>query len=89
MPFFSYESKFSQAMLKLCSTAWLNLLWFLCSLPIFTAGASTTALYYVTLKMARDEETNLTKLFFKSFRSNGLTTIPFSFPKIRNISPAI
>ena len=43
MPFFSYESKFSQAMLKLCSTAWLNLLWFLCSLPIFTAGASTTA----------------------------------------------
>ena len=70
MPFFSYESKFSQAMLKLCSTAWLNLLWFLCSLPIFTAGASTTALYYVTLKMARDEETNLTKLFFKSFREN-------------------
>lgn len=70
MPFFSYESKFSQTMLKLCSTAWLNLLWFLCSLPIFTAGASTTALYYVTLKMARDEETNLTKLFFKSFREN-------------------
>lgn len=70
MPFFSYESKFSQAMLKICGACYLNLLWFLCSLPIFTVGASTTALYYVTLKMVQGEDSNITAMFFRSFREN-------------------
>ena len=35
---------------------WLNILWFVCSIPIVTAGASTTALFYVTLKMVKNEE---------------------------------
>jgi len=42
--FFSYDSKFSQLMIKLCYSCYLNLLWFVCSIPIFTIGASTTAL---------------------------------------------
>ena len=41
MKFFSYESKFSQILLKLCWSCYLNLLWFVCSLPIVTIGAST------------------------------------------------
>ena len=57
MPIFSYESKFSQVLLKFCSACYLNLLWILCSLPIFTMGAATTALYYGTLKIVRGEET--------------------------------
>ena len=70
MPFFSYESKFSQAMLKFCGACYLNLLWILCSLPVFTIGASTTALYYVTLKMVQDDESNITAMFFRAFREN-------------------
>lgn len=70
MTFFSYESKFSQALIKLCYSCYLNLLWFLCSLPIFTIGASTTALYYVSLKIVQGEDSNLTRLFFRSFRQN-------------------
>lgn len=71
MPLFSYESKFSQAVLKLCGSCYLNLLWFVCSLPIFTIGASTTALYYVTLKMVRDDDDSpVTVLFFRAFREN-------------------
>ena len=31
----------------------LNLLWIVCSLPIITAGASTTALFYCTLKIRK------------------------------------
>ena len=46
MKFFSYESRFSQLLLKLCYACYLNLLWLVCSLPIFTMGAATTALYY-------------------------------------------
>ena len=68
--FFSYDSKFSQLMIKLCYSCYLNLLWFVCSIPIFTIGASTTALYYVSMKIVRGEESSLTKLFFKSFREN-------------------
>ena len=70
MKFFSYDSKFSQVLLKVCSSCYLNLLWFVCSLPIITVGASTTALYYVSLKLVRDEGTSLTRQFFHAFREN-------------------
>ncbi len=70
MKFFSYESKFSQLLLKLCYACYLNLLWFLCSIPIFTIGASTTALYYSCLKVVRDEESHVAATFFRAFRQN-------------------
>ena len=44
MKFLNYNSKFSQTMIKLCYACFLNLLWMICSLPIITIGASTTAL---------------------------------------------
>ena len=70
MRLFSYDSKFSQIMLKLCYGCYLNLLWMVCSLPVFTAGAATAALYDVTLRLAREEEPPLTARFFKAFREN-------------------
>ena len=48
----------------------LNLLWVLCSIPIITIGASTTALYTVMLKIVKNEEGYLVKGFFKAFREN-------------------
>lgn len=70
MRIFSYDSKFSQIMLKLSYGCYLNLLWFVCSLPVFTLGAATAALYDVTLRMARGEEPGLTRRFFQAFREN-------------------
>jgi uncharacterized membrane protein YesL len=70
MKFFSYESKFSQLLLKLCYACYLNLLWFVCSIPIFTTGAATTALYYSCLKLVRDEESHVAATFFRAFREN-------------------
>lgn len=55
---------------KMTYSAYLNLLWMLCSLPVVTIGASTTALYYVTLKMAEDRDEGLTGMFFRAFRQN-------------------
>ena len=49
---------------------YLNLLWFVCSIPIITIGASTTALYYACGKLVRGEGATLTKAFFSSFRKN-------------------
>ncbi|MBO7675440.1 MAG: YesL family protein [Atopobiaceae bacterium] len=70
MAFFSYESKFSKVMMRFSQGCYLNLLWAICSLPIVTIGASTTALYAVALKIARDEEGDITQQFFSALRSN-------------------
>lgn len=70
MRIFSYDSRFSQTLLKLSYSCWLNVLWMACSLPIFTIGASTTALYTVTLRIARDEESHITRDFFSAFKKN-------------------
>ena len=48
----------------------LNLLWIVCSLPIITAGASTTALFYCTLKLHKDGDIRVLPDFFKSFKQN-------------------
>ena len=48
----------------------LNLLWIVCSLPIITAGASTTALFYCTLKLHKDGDIRVLYDFFKSFKQN-------------------
>ena len=37
---------------KIAYSAYLNILWFICCLPVFTVGASTTALFYVALKLS-------------------------------------
>ena len=67
---FTPDNPVMQFITKLACTAYLNLLWFICCIPIVTAGASTTALYYVTLKMVKDEESGLTRAFFHSFKEN-------------------
>lgn len=64
------EGPVMQFITKIAYSAYLNILWFICCIPIFTIGASTTALFYVTLKMAKNEEGNITKAFFRSFRDN-------------------
>lgn len=68
--FLNPDNPVMQLITKIVSSVYLNILWFLCCLPVFTAGASTTALFYVTLKMVKNEERNLTKEFFHSFQEN-------------------
>jgi len=48
----------------------LTVLWFLCSLPIVTIGASTTAVYFVTTRRITDKEGYITRDFFISFKRN-------------------
>ena len=68
--FFDQDSVFFRGLDKLGSLFVLNMLTLVCSIPLVTAGASFTALYYVTMKMVRDEETYVTKDYFRSFRQN-------------------
>lgn len=67
---FNVDGPVLQFVNKIVYSVYLNILWFLCFIPVITVGASTTALFYVTLKIAKNEEGNITKAFFHSFRQN-------------------
>ena len=67
---FNYDNPVWRFIGKLGDLILLNLLWTVCSIPIFTIGASTTAVYYVTLKMVRDENDSTIRSFFHSFKEN-------------------
>lgn len=48
---------------------WLHILWLVCSLPVITLGASTTALLYSCMKL-RNRDGYVTQNFFHSFQEN-------------------
>lgn len=70
MGLFNLDSPLMRGINKVIMTIYMGMLWFLCSIPILTAGASTAAMYEVLLKMTKDLEGNITKDFFRGFRSN-------------------
>ncbi|MCR5419947.1 MAG: YesL family protein [Lachnospiraceae bacterium] len=67
---FNLDSPFVQFMNKVADLMWLNILFVLCCIPLITIGNSITSMYYVTLKMVKNEESYITKSFFKSFKQN-------------------
>ena len=67
---FNLDGPVLQFINKIVYSVYLNILWFICSIPIVTIGASTTALFYVTLKISKNEEGSITKAFFHSFKEN-------------------
>lgn len=66
----NFENPFFKGVNKLVDCIYLGLMWFLCSLPIFTIGASTTALYYTVQKTVRSGHSYVSKEFFRSFKEN-------------------
>ena len=68
--FFSMDNKFFTFMGRVADLCILNIICLICCIPIVTAGASITAMYYVTLKMVRNEEAYIVRSFFKSFKEN-------------------
>ena len=67
---FSTENPVWRAMDKMGDLMILNVLFIIFSIPVFTIGASMTALYTMTFKMLDETEGNLVKNFFKAFKSN-------------------
>ena len=67
---FNYDGTFIQIMNKVADTICLSLLWLVSSLPVFTIGAATAALYYSMNKCVRRAEGGVWKTFWHSFRIN-------------------
>lgn len=67
---FNLDSPLSVFLSRMADLIWLNILTVICCIPVFTIGASLTALNYVALKMVRNEEGYIKNSFFKSFKQN-------------------
>lgn len=67
---FELDSPYCRLVTKIVHIIYLNILWLLFSLPVITIGASTTALYYVAMKLVKNEDGYITRSFIKSFRMN-------------------
>ena len=71
MDFFSGRGvKFYEFSVKLMELMWLNVLVLITSLPIFTIGASFSAMHTVLIKIYRDEEDKITQEYFSAFKNN-------------------
>jgi len=64
-----FYTKAFDVLSKAADLVCLNILWFLTSLPIFTLGASTCALYESVMKVLADEGT-VTRNYFRAFKKN-------------------
>lgn len=76
---FSSEGGYSRAMNWLWNVLILAVLWLLCSLPIFTIGASGTAAYYAAAKVIRHNTGSIIPEFFSSFRTNFRQSLGLTF----------
>ena len=70
MKLFNLDSPVMVFLSKVANLMILNVLTIICCIPIFTAGGAVTALYYVTIKMARGDDPYIIKGYFKSFKEN-------------------
>lgn len=66
----SYDNMFIRMLSRLGDAMLLSVIFTLCSIPIFTIGASVTALYYTAMKGIKLDGGYVCKYFIKSFKEN-------------------
>lgn len=67
---FRWDSPVMQKLALVSNLICLNLLWIVCSLPIVTMGAATTALYYAVFQIQTNDEDAILRPFFRGFTQN-------------------
>ena len=67
---FRFDSPVMQKLALLTNLMLLNLLWLICSLPVLTAGAATTAMDAVIFQYLDGGDDSVIKPFFKAFAAN-------------------
>lgn len=68
MSIFDVNNPFWQFLNKMADLFLLSLLWMLCSLPVITFGASTTAFLAILMELNQNLEGSIFKDFFRKFR---------------------
>lgn len=72
MKVFQYDAPLITGINKVVDIFWLSILWSVCCIPVVTAGAATTALYYTAVKSLRKNRDYVTKSFFHALKTNFL-----------------
>lgn len=67
---FDPENRFWNFLSKIADVFCISILWMVCSLPVFTFGAATGALYSFTLHQVYDAEDSVLHGFFTAFGKN-------------------
>ncbi len=67
---FNFDNKLFMGLTKLIDSVILSALWLIFSIPVFTIGASSTALYYTVHKSLHRSRGYIYQSFFRSFKSN-------------------
>lgn len=67
---FNLNNKFYQTIGKIVDCFFVSILWCICCIPVVTAGAATTALYYTVNKVILHGRSYVWKEYWHSFRSN-------------------
>lgn len=68
--FFSADGAFFTAVNKIIDTIFLSILWIIFCIPLFTIGASTSALYATANKVLRHDRSYIFRQFWDSFKSS-------------------
>lgn len=80
MSILSIDSPAARGINRFVQMVYVGLLWFLCSIPVLTAGAASAAMYEVLLKMAKDREGAVGTAFFRGFKGNLKASLPVWIP---------
>ena len=66
----SWDSPWVQRFATLTNLVGLNFLWLICCIPVFTAGAATTALYHTIFQYHTHQDDAVIRPFLQAFRDN-------------------
>ena len=66
--FFANDGLFARTMNRLWDLICVSILWFVCSVPLITLGAASTAAYYTCAKVLRHHNGHIFGEFFRCFR---------------------
>lgn len=72
MNFLQNDTFLTRLLSRLIDLVFVSALWFVCSIPVITMGAATTALYDVTLRMAFGERPGVLSTYFSALKKNFL-----------------
>ena len=67
---FNLNSPWVQRFAMLTNLVMLNILWLVCCIPFFTAGAATAAMYHTIFQYHSKEDDEVLRPFFRAFRAN-------------------
>lgn len=68
--FFNADNKLWSAVNSAVDAILLNIMWLFTCIPIFTIGAATTAFYYTTHKVIRNQRSGIWKEYWTAFKGN-------------------